>query len=586
MARPPSDARPVPGQATKARLEEAVRSRFSAAVGSRRHEDVLRYSALFPKLGLQGEGAAQLIAYLRASVAARARADAEALSDALHAPAPAAPAVGGPEAPTFASCLCGLFKDIALAVEEQEELLSGCFGADSLLRCLSELHAEADLRASQLLKRFSDHHSLPRLAQACARRGGGASSASSASAAASEQLPDPRTVEGHLEEALLLCCHCEEYSAFMLTKLRSVNAQPPAMQAFRAGAFSRAVLELVGHYIQLEEYFMVENVVKAIRIDEHSPGQLTSSLVDDVFYILLKCGRRSGLTGSVQCTCAVLNHVANLLSGEVRDALTQRLRGAPGRLLSALQAATPGEGAASAAACLNNTDVSADYVVKLRGQLEEHAVSLYTESPADCERIRSCLADLQDTSAALRKAAQAGAQELAQGLQPRLRPLVDAAGVARYELSDAEYGAQEGEPDPWALRLLTGAEACLAPLQPLLSPALFDALVQHCLDSLVQRLEAVLWQRRFNALGALALDRDLRTLVGGLSGLAPRTVRDKFARLTQIASCLGLEAPEEILDYWGDNAGAVTWRLQPAEVRRALGLRLEFRQEAIVSLRL
>ena len=116
--------------------------------------------------------------------------------------------------------------------------------------------------------------------------------------------------------------------------------------------------------------------------------------------------------------------------------------------------------------------------------------------------------------------------------------------------------------------------------------SLFDALVQHCLDSLVQRLEAVLWQRRFNALGALALDRDLRTLVGGLSGLAPRTVRDKFARLTQIASCLGLEAPEEILDYWGDNAGAVTWRLQPAEVRRALGLRLEFRQEAIVSLRL
>ena len=85
MARPPSDARPVPGQATKARLEEAVRSRFSAAVGSRRHEDVLRYSALFPKLGLQGEGAAQLIAYLRASVAARARADAEALSDALAA---------------------------------------------------------------------------------------------------------------------------------------------------------------------------------------------------------------------------------------------------------------------------------------------------------------------------------------------------------------------------------------------------------------------------------------------------------------------------------------------------------------------
>jgi len=114
----------------------------------------------------------------------------------------------------------------------------------------------------------------------------------------------------------------------------------------------------------------------------------------------------------------------------------------------------------------------------------------------------------------------------------------------------------------------------------------FDTLVQAVLDGVVQRLEAVLWQRRFNALGALALDRDLRTLLGGLSGLAPRTVRDKFARLSQIASCVGLEAPAEILDFWGENAGALTWRLTPAEVRRALGLRSEFKQEAILRLKL
>jgi hypothetical protein len=136
------------------------------------------------------------------------------------------------------------------------------------------------------------------------------------------------------------------------------------------------------------------------------------------------------------------------------------------------------------------------------------------------------------------------------------------------------------------LRLLAGAEAALAPLQPLLSPGLFDGLVQAVVDGVAARLEAVLWQRRFNALGALALDRDLRTLLGGLSGLTPRTVRDKFARLSQMASCVGLEAPEEILDYWGDNAGALTWRLTPAEVRRALALRVDFRADAIAALRL
>ena len=63
-------------------------------------------------------------------------------------------------------------------------------------------------------------------------------------------------------------------------------------------------------------------------------------------------------------------------------------------------------------------------------------------------------------------------------------------------------------------------------------------------------------------------------------------MRDKFARLSQIASCVGLEAPEEVLDYLGDNAGALTWRLTPAEVRRALALRVDFRADAIATLRL
>lgn len=42
----------------------------------------------------------------------------------------------------------------------------------------------------------------------------------------------------------------------------------------------------------------------------------------------------------------------------------------------------------------------------------------------------------------------------------------------------------------------------------------------------------------------------------------------------------------EILDYWGPNSGPLTWRLTPAEVRRVLGLRKDFRDEDIKRLRL
>lgn len=82
------------------------------------------------------------------------------------------------------------------------------------------------------------------------------------------------------------------------------------------------------------------------------------------------------------------------------------------------------------------------------------------------------------------------------------------------------------------------------------------------------------------------MDRDARTLVGHFSNMTQRTVRDKFARLTQTATILNLEKVSEILDYWGDNSGPMTWRLTPTEVRRVLGLRVDFKPEVIAALKL
>lgn len=90
--------------------------------------------------------------------------------------------------------------------------------------------------------------------------------------------------------------------------------------------------------------------------------------------------------------------------------------------------------------------------------------------------------------------------------------------------------------------------------------------------------------KRFNQLGGLQLDRDVRLLVSALSDITQRTVRDKFARLTQMATVLGLEQAREILDYWGDNSGAMTWRLTEADVRQVLSLRVDFSRQEIAQI--
>ena len=74
-------------------------------------------------------------------------------------------------------------------------------------------------------------------------------------------------------------------------------------------------------------------------------------------------------------------------------------------------------------------------------------------------------------------------------------------------------------------------------------------------------------------LGGLQFDKELRSVVGYLTSVTTWTLRDKFARLTQMATILNLERVTEILDYWGTNSGPLTWRLTPAEVRQVLALR-------------
>lgn len=69
-----------------------------------------------------------------------------------------------------------------------------------------------------------------------------------------------------------------------------------------------------------------------------------------------------------------------------------------------------------------------------------------------------------------------------------------------------------------------------------------------------------------------------------LAAVTSWSVRDKFARLTQIATILSVEKVEELADYCG--ADAIAWRLTPAEVRRIASLRIDFRPEDVKRLKL
>ncbi|KAF7139386.1 hypothetical protein RHSIM_Rhsim07G0007000 [Rhododendron simsii] len=508
------------------------------AVDQLDHPSNLRFIRLFSPLSLEEEGLQAYITYLRKVIAIRSRVDIEQLVEQSSA---------NQNQVNFVACLTSLFKDIVLAVVENDKILHSLCGKDAIVYAICELQEECDSRGSLVLKKYLDYRKLAKLTAEvkCYK---------SNLLSVGVEGPDPREIELYVEEILSLTQLGEDYMEHMVSKIRGLSSVDPelglrAMKAFRSGNFSK-VAQISGYYAILEGFFMVENVRKAINIDEHVHDSLTTSMVDDVFYVLQSCCRRSLSTSNINSVIAVLGSATGT----------------------------------EVATALNNMDVSSEYALKLRQKIDEQCAEVFV-APADVESVNSGLSELGEVSNSFKKALNVGMEQLVATLTGRIRPVLDSVATISYELSEAEYADNEVN-DPWVQQLLHSADSNVAWLQPLMTANNYDSFVHFFIDFIVKRLEVIMMQKRFRQLGGLQLDRDTRALVSHFSSMTQRTARDKFARLTQMATILNLEKVSEIPDFWGENSGPMSWRLTPDEVRRMLRLRVDFKPEPIADLKL
>ncbi|KAI8544892.1 hypothetical protein RHMOL_Rhmol07G0000800 [Rhododendron molle] len=575
--------------ASKKHLEGIVRKRLSAAVDQRDHPSILRFIRLFPPLGLEEEGLQVYVTYLKKVIALRSRLEFEQLLELMEQQqqqqqSSSVAAAANQQQVNFVACLTNLFKDIVLAIEENGQIVRSLCGEEAIVYAICELQEECDSRGSLVLKKYMDHRKLAKLTSEI-----NSYKSSNNLLSAGVEGPDPREIELYLEEILSLTQLGEDYTEYMISKIRGLSSVDPelgprATKAFRSGNFSKVAQEITGYYVILEGFFMVENVRKAINIDEHVPDSLTTSMVDDVFYVLQSCCRRSMSTSNINSVIAVLSSAVSLLGSEYNEALQHKMRETNLGAKLFLGGVGVQKIGTEVATALNNMDISSEYALKLRQEIEEQCTEVFP-APADRERVKSCLSELGEMSNSFKKGLNVGMEQVVATVTPRIRSVLDSVATISYELSEAEYADNEVN-DPWVQRLLHSVESNVAWFQPLMTANNYDSFVHLVIDFIVKRLEVIMMQKRFSQLGGLQLDRDARALVSHFSSMTQRTVRDKFARLTQMATILNLEKVSEILDFWGENSGPMTWRLTPAEVRRVLSLRVDFKPEAIAALKL
>ncbi|XP_047383893.1 conserved oligomeric Golgi complex subunit 4 [Sciurus carolinensis] len=597
-------------QEAEQRLKTIVEEKFAVATKEGDLPQVERFFKIFPLLGLHEEGLSKFSEYLCKQVASKAE---ENLLLVLGSDMSDRRA-----AVIFADTLTLLFEGIARIVETHQPIVETYYGPGRLYTLIKYLQVECDRQVEKVVDKFikqRDYHQQFRLVQSNLMRN-----------SATEKI-EPRELDPILTEVTLMNARSELYLRFLRKRISSDFEVGDSMASEEVKQehqkcldkllnnclLSCTMQELIGLYITMEEYFMRETVNKAVALDTYEKGQLTSSMVDDVFYIVKKCIGRALSSSSIDCLCAMINLATTELEADFRDVLCNKLRiGFPATTLQDIQRGvtsavnimhsslqqgkfdTKGiestdEAKLSFLVTLNNVEVCSENISTLKKTLESDCTKLFSQGIGGEQaqaKFDSCLSDLAAVSNKFRDLLQEGLTELnSTAVKPQVQPWINTFLSVSHNIEEEEFNDYEAN-DPWVQQFILNLEQQMAEFKASLSPVIYDSLTSLMTSLVAVELEKVVLKSTFNRLGGLQFDKELRSLIAYLTTVTTWTIRDKFARLSQMATILNLERVTEILDYWGANSGPLTWRLTPAEVRQVLALRIDFRSEDIKRLRL
>lgn len=167
----------------------------------------------------------------------------------------------------------------------------------------------------------------------------------------------------------------------------------------------------------------------------------------------------------------------------------------------------------------------------------------------ETERARMAMYGVRGLEDKFRSVLKSGLDRLfLQLLRPRLRPILsDVYKDVSYLLDDDGYAEAEYS-NRVQKRFVAAWEHALRPYQHSMTATNFALFFATAVNVLVRPWEGMVRGMKFTELGALRLDRDLRSVLSYLSergGVSSGAVRESFARLTCIAECLTVETLEE-----------------------------------------
>ncbi|KAF8479032.1 COG4-domain-containing protein [Russula ochroleuca] len=599
----PSSENPLPPAQTlqdaRTHLLQVFTRQFTEATKARDAVATTRFFKLFPIIGWEIEGLEAYASFIVDLVKVRPPASAQT-SSSLY----------------YITALTALFESIAVIVDQHQPVVESYYGTGKMASVIARLLRECDRVCKGLIEGWEEERAMKRkLADVANANFPSAAPSPTVGrrptlSPLSEEDVNPRDIDKVISEAAGMAGRWNLFRRFLVDRLKndsdddgengrlpashdglSISASPKTRQppdsslhtvseelkAVESSACNKLFEDLLStYYIPLEVWYMRSAVDKAHRLStpDTTSSPATTTTPDDAFYIFKVVLSRLLSTSAprvVERTAAALRSVIeNDYAGTIRRKMDDVYRNAGVGRGEKVER----ESRAAFIILLNDLDVSASHMDRLVKDLLSSPVIPQTFPAEEVEAARTGISSFLNIVPKFQSTLRVGVEQLFnQLLRPKLRTLLaDVYKDVSYVLDDDAYAAAEYQ-DVVRKRFIKAWGGLAEGYKDTLTENNYRLFFGLALDVLIRPWEKLVLGQKYNELGAVRFDRDLRAITTYLSSqTAFGDVREKFVRLQQIATLLNLDQEEDVDEFY--NGSGITWKLSELEARTIAGLRL------------
>lgn len=515
----------------------------------------------------------------------------------------------------FATALTKVFEAIANTIDKQAPTVKNIFGPGRMLFLIRSLEMEADLQCVKLLDLFQEQKSLQAKLQIRDAQFQRLENDTKKSGDDSEMNLDLKELSKLLDELSLICQRVSQFVRFLkvrssdeLKEIEAIHESSADKKAkpvedellnelilyyttqksnndfisySKNSELQRRVKELVSlYYIPFEELFIMQSAQKALISDsfDSDSEDLTSSSVEDCFFLYKRVTSRAINTYNVSAICTVLNFVARSLELQYfNNGLKKKLSTSFGGDKAVNLSERP-ESRIAYAILLNNSFSSAGFVDQFCRSINEDVNAAWKNIDDDLqakEKIQACLSPIISLDRNFMDLARFGAQimfnqliknkvkvlygELFSGMKLTLTEseFNESEKVGSYVIlvSDSALGSVTGNSyrDSLLRRFKEQFYRTIDERVRLyLLPEVFGIVLQICFSNLISKYEYVLFSSPgINLFGAFRMDKDLRNIIAYFNSLTEdqqtlNFFRSHSSKLLKLLSLVSLDDVDEL----------------------------------------